>query len=82
MQNSIVLSDVFGICRRRSYFPLSLARLGNRRPYKLEHIARRRVCPVSNDGAPKVSVRVSDQLPTTVGNAIGLRGFDIAKQSL
>ena len=49
---------------------------------QLEDVTRRGVGPVSDNGAPKVSVRVPDQLPTVIGNAMGLRGFDVAKQSL
>jgi hypothetical protein len=41
---------------RRGHFPLSLGRPGNRSTRKLEHIARRRVCTVSDDRATKVGV--------------------------
>jgi hypothetical protein len=82
MQNGIVLSDVFGMCRRRGHFPLSLGRPGNWRTRKLEHIAGCGVCPVRDDGPPKVGVCIPDQLPTAVGYTMRLRGFDVAKQSL
>lgn len=82
MQNGIVLSDVFGMSCRRGHFPLSLGRPGNWRTCKLEYVARRRVCTVSDNRASKVGVRIPDQLPTAVGNTMRLRGFDVAKQSL
>lgn len=82
MQNGIILSNVLSMSRRGGYFPLSLGRPGNWRTCKLEYIARRRVCTVSDNGAPKVGVCIPDQLPTAVGYTMGLRGFDVAKQSL
>ena len=82
MQNGIVLSDAFGIPRRRGYFPLSLGRPGNRRTRKLEYVAGRRVSSISDDGPNKVGIRVPNQLTTAVSDAVVLCGFDIAKQSL
>jgi hypothetical protein len=59
MQNGIVLSEVLGMSRGRGHFPLSLRRPGHRRACKLKHVAGRRVCPVNDDGATKVSIRVT-----------------------
>lgn len=82
MQNGIILSNVLSMSRRCGNFPLSLGRPGNWRTCKLEHIAGCGVYPVSDDRAPKVGVRVPDQLPIAVGDTMRLRGFDVAKQSL
>jgi hypothetical protein len=76
------LSNVLGMGRRCGYFPLSLRWPGNRRTRKLEYVAGRRVGSISNDGAAIVGIRISNQLTTAVCNAIELRRFDIAKQSL
>ena len=82
MQNGIVLSNILSMGRGRGHFPLSFGRPRNWRTCKLEYIARRGVCTVSDDRASKVGVRVPDQLSTAICYAMRLRGFDIAKQPL
>lgn len=54
--NEIVLPDVFGMSRRRGYFPLSLRLRGDRDVCKLVHVAGRKMCTVS----AKVGNRVCD----------------------
>jgi hypothetical protein len=82
MQNGIVLSNLLGMGRTHGYFPLSLRWPGNRRTGKLEYVAGRRVGSTSDDGVAEAGIRISNQLTTALCNAIALRIFDIAKQSL
>jgi hypothetical protein len=80
MMNSVVLSGVLGMSRRCGHFPLSLGRPGYWWSCKLEHIAGRGVCTVSDDGATEVGIGVSDHLSVVVFDAIRLCGFDIAQR--